>query len=282
MIHRILGALATAGIVAVIHAADPAWPDLPDPIGLGPRLVTIGWLGDHGHRITPGASDAEIQSAYDRLQAARTGQIPDAVAIARDEESRLRYLLRANHAIDPAAGTALDALAALLAAAEARQRQAELAASAAPAGRISLVTTDLSTPVAGAPDPVPLRHQIRFEDLVWKVERTGSDAVIWRRGGGDRLPDDLGCIWARWVKWNGTSYRILSYLEEQPEPTPRFVITTEVGTFHATRLTERAWEVVFTDNAGIPLTFRSNASELLIIRVAHGTKEHRMAQDDRD
>ncbi len=280
MIHRILAALATAGLLAAMHAADPVWPDLPDPIGLGPRLVTIGWLADHGQRITPGAPDAEIQAAYARLQVAPDERLPDAAAIARDEEARLRYLLRANHAIDPAAGTTLNALADLLSTAEARQRQAELAASAQPTGRISIVTTDLFPPAAGTPDPVPLRNQIRFEDLVWKVERPGTDAITWRRGGGDHpLPDDLGSIWARWVKWNGTSYRILSYTEEQAEPMPRFVIATEVGSFRATRLTERAWEVVFTDNAGIPLTVRTNASELLIVRVAYGAKEHRSGDE---
>jgi len=275
MIQRILGALVIAGFAAAIHGADAAWPDLPDPIGLGPRLVTITWLGEHGQRITPGAPDAEIQAAYARLHAAATRPMPDAADIARDEEARLRYLLRVNHAIEPAAGTDPAALTTLLVEAEARRRQAELDASASPAGRISVVTAD--QPLPEAPDSVPLRHQIRFEDLAWRIERDGT--VIWKRGGDRSIPDDIGSIWARWIQWNGTSYRILTYREEQSEPTPRFAITTEIGSFRAIRLTEDAWEVMHVDNAGASLTFRTNASDLLIVQVARGAKQVR--GDDR-
>jgi len=271
MTHCILGALVAAVCAAALHGADTAWPDLPDPIGLGPRLVTITWLGERGHRITPGAPDADIQAAYARLHAAEAARSLDAAAVARDEEARLRYLLRANHAIEPAAGTDGAVLTTLLAEAEARQRQAELDASSSPTGRISIVPND--QPSAEASDTVPLRYQICFKDLLWRIER--DDTVSWRRSGNRSLPDEIGSIWARQVHWNGVSYRILTYHEEQPEPTARFAITTEIGSFRAIRLTEDAWEMEFTDNAGTSLTFRTNASDLVIVQVAREAKDGR-------
>lgn len=55
---------------AIAIAAAESWPDLPDPIGLGPRLVVIDQLRTDGVRIPAGISDAELIQLYHRTYAA--------------------------------------------------------------------------------------------------------------------------------------------------------------------------------------------------------------------
>jgi hypothetical protein len=73
-------------------AVEVAWPDLPDPIGLGPRLATIAWLKDHGVTVRAGATDEDVMAAYDQLTPSGTGGIRnrshlDAVIVDRQAET---------------------------------------------------------------------------------------------------------------------------------------------------------------------------------------------------
>lgn len=246
------------GGIALAGAADTAWPELQDPLGLGPRLVTIAWLQEHGHALPPGADDATVLAAY--AQATRD----DAAIVARAEVDRLRYLLRSRHKIDPPAEADRAALAKLLADAEAAQRETELADSKNASGRVTVAPP--SDPHLDASLPVPWRYQIPFTDLVWKVGVKSSGIPLWKKGGdGIELPRAAGAITSRWVTWNGKDYRITAFEERSPDPKGSFAITTDVGTFQAVRLTESSWEVLFTDNAGSPLTFRTCAAETLVM-----------------
>ena len=71
--------------------------------------------------------------------------------------------------------------------------------------------------------------------------------------------------------WNGKDVRITAFVENAPEPKARFTITTDIGSFGATRLTDNAWEVCFTDNSGEQLTFRTSSSELLMASIPGNT-----------
>lgn len=258
--------VATLGTAALLVGAEPAWPDLPDPIGLGPRLVTIEWLASHGRPITPGAPDAEIQAAY------ATANANAAPIVEGAEIDRLRYLLRVNHRINAPAEADWAVLARLLLDAEAAKRAAELADSRLASGRVTILPP--TGPADADPSaPVPLRQQIRFSDLAWKVVLRSSGIPTWRQGGdGREFPREIGGIQARRVGWNGKDYRITAYMQDAPEPKARFTIATDIGSFQATQLTENAWEVVYTDNAGTPLTFRTGSSETVELDPADGRR----------
>lgn len=261
---RLLLAMAA---LAAGAAAEPLWPALPDPIGLGPRLATIDWLADHGLRLLPGATDAEVLAAYTRATI-------DVDAIReRAEMDRLRYILHANHGIDAPIDADHAALAQMLGAARDAQRMADATLPA----RLTLAPAPVATDPAM--DPVPLRYRIRFDDLAWRTIDAATGAVAWRRGGDKhRLPGDYGGVQSRWITWSDQTSRILAYVEDAPEPRPRFTLTTTIGCFQATRLTDNAWEVVFTDNAGSAQTFRTCADEALALVPADALQGHEHAQ----
>ena len=78
----------------ILAGADAdGWPTIPDPVGLGHRLITIEYLKDHGVSVPPNASDATIQAMF---RGAETGKLrgPD-ILTARIEqlESEIRLHL---------------------------------------------------------------------------------------------------------------------------------------------------------------------------------------------
>jgi hypothetical protein len=60
MIHVILSLSA----LVALASAEVAWPILPDPIGLGPRLATIAWIQDRGVTLPADSTDRQILAWY--------------------------------------------------------------------------------------------------------------------------------------------------------------------------------------------------------------------------
>jgi hypothetical protein len=56
---KILHTVLLAALLQAISCAE-FWPDVPDPVGLGPRLALIDWLRERQTKIPPNASDGEL------------------------------------------------------------------------------------------------------------------------------------------------------------------------------------------------------------------------------
>lgn len=116
-----------------LHAADVVWPDLPDPVGLGPRLVTIEWLRERGVRVAAGISDDELLQAYRQHLAGPANRLNDGTtnwdaAIEADAARRLRVALKDTYGIDAPADVTLAAAEALWKQAKDKQTAADTAA----------------------------------------------------------------------------------------------------------------------------------------------------------
>lgn len=90
---------------AIAIAAAESWPDLPDPIGLGPRLVVIEWLRERGVKLPAGATDTAVQQAYAQYLAGPANRLHDGTtdweaAHERDATQRLRRALKSQYDID--------------------------------------------------------------------------------------------------------------------------------------------------------------------------------------
>jgi hypothetical protein len=102
-------ALLLLYVALAMHAADATWPDLPDPVGLGPRLVTIEWLRERGVRVAAGATDDQVLAAYQRHLDGPANQLADGTqdweqANDRDAARRLRLALKESYNIDAPEG----------------------------------------------------------------------------------------------------------------------------------------------------------------------------------
>lgn len=90
---------------AAAVAAEPAWAPLPDPYGLGPRLVTIEHLRNLKVAVPAGASDAEIRDLYHAVTARQKtpalidGEVDEA-ARRRDLIARQRRVLKERYGVE--------------------------------------------------------------------------------------------------------------------------------------------------------------------------------------
>lgn len=88
--------LAFVACLCVAVGAETAWPELPDPVGLGPRLATIEWLRDRGVKVAAGTADAAILALYQQHSPeAKAAAAQQVVAAAAAEEADRRATLRA-------------------------------------------------------------------------------------------------------------------------------------------------------------------------------------------
>lgn len=102
--------IRTLGLALLIFqlgygAESAGWPDLPDPLGLGPRLVTLEWLRDHGSKVPAGATDQDVLQAYADVLAGPKNQLRDETsdwdtANEADLIQRLRLRLKAAYNVD--------------------------------------------------------------------------------------------------------------------------------------------------------------------------------------
>lgn len=150
--------------------AAPTWPDLPDPIGIGPRLVTIEWLRDHGVRVPAGLLDAQIVELY-RNSTATPKDVTEAETTAELAE-RLRYLLRSVHKIDAPQSATINELGDLYRRAEAQAREEEMVAARAIAERMPEPVADkddratVQTPTKPKePRPAPVAIDVKTNEL---------------------------------------------------------------------------------------------------------------------
>jgi hypothetical protein len=201
--------IACTLLLSITLSAAEGWPPLPDPIGLGPRLVTLEWLREHRQAMPAGATDADVQAAYWRLQPrSPTMTTVDEQAIEADERARLLYLLRRDHQLTPAADTPVPDLRRQLAAARLAQQNKDTNAAAAAAtdGRSRITVEESKQPreqskPAPAPaetlniDPEARRRMVHMEVVggrntvtVYRYNDGGATAVIddWR-GAKDQL-----------------------------------------------------------------------------------------------
>lgn len=249
----------------ILAAADAAWPDLPDPIGLGPRLVTIEWLRERGSTIPAGMANDAILKLY------REANRDPAAEARQDAISRLTYLLKSTHGIVAPDTATPDQLQTLYNAEEAKDRKTEMEKTEAIAAQAaqreaSQPTAQPETSNSDADIGLPVwgPHQIEFKDLLWSA-RNRAGATFWQRGdaANAELPSAAGRITGNWVTWMSRDYRVTAYRRTSGPPKDSFNIDSAVGSFRAVKLTEHAWMVQFTDNAGSMFSFKTYADELV-------------------
>lgn len=115
-------------IVGAVVAAEPAWEPLPDPYGLGQRLVIIDRLRELGVAVPERASDERLLALYrqalDQATVATVTPVAvptlidgtvDEAARRRDAVARLRQTLKQRHGIETPADADEDDLRAQLA-----------------------------------------------------------------------------------------------------------------------------------------------------------------------
>lgn len=198
-------ARAVLGMVLATCAgcSESIWPDLPDPVGLGPRLATIDWLKEHHVVVPAGAPDRQIIDLYTATSVAqgRPASAPVTADAAESEAiSRLRYTLRARHGIDAPPEADRATLLRLLAAADQAQRDADARLKI---NRLSLTpegqrpssanatgTTQTRQPPLDPPPSCAHIEVLRDGETTWTVYRftDGSANVVFdeRKGDGYR------------------------------------------------------------------------------------------------
>lgn len=93
---KIIRAMLLAALLQVFWGAE-FWPDVPDPIGLGPRLALIDWLRERQAKIPQDATDTQLVEAWRQASG---------VAAKEDEQKRTAHDEQA--AADRARRDALD------------------------------------------------------------------------------------------------------------------------------------------------------------------------------
>jgi len=149
-VHHRLNIVIATSLLAALASAEPTWPELPDPVGLGPRLVTIEWLRNQGVRVAAGATDADVIALYQRHIDGPVNRFADGTsdwetANDRDAARRLRVALKETYDIEtPEDISRADAEARWR---EAKERQA--AADAAAIERLKKLDQRMPARVAG-------------------------------------------------------------------------------------------------------------------------------------
>jgi len=115
---------------ALAGAEEVVWPDLPDPVGIGPRLNTIEWLRERKIKIPANADDATIVRLYQQncpelvAAAAEKARAKAQAAEIAEQASILRAALLARFKVRAPEGLTVEQLRALLDEAENRQLEA--------------------------------------------------------------------------------------------------------------------------------------------------------------
>ncbi len=73
-----------------LTAAEMPWPDVPDPIGLGPRLATIDWLQERKVIIPADATDAKLIELWAEASGLRAKQRDEEISRRESEEIILK------------------------------------------------------------------------------------------------------------------------------------------------------------------------------------------------
>lgn len=233
MLRWLLPCLIAITATAAAAAVEPAWVPLPDPYGLGQRLVTLEQLHRMGVTVPEDASDARVRDLYREAvvrrirPATQAASVPALVdgpigeeARRQDALARQRRVLKERYGVDAPAEADEDALNALLA------QHAQLAEQQRLAAADNVVKNERQRVAAAA--------QAIADNEALVVEPEPSSGLTWVQPRlaetyDERRSPYVACLFARQVDGSVTPMhlRLVMLLPQPPSGEPR--ITLKAG-----------------------------------------------------